>query len=551
MKDAEMRFKAQPIAEQIAVTSITSTAGASAVLSGVHNSASPTEEAARLAQMEARYRGLLEAAPDAMVVVNEAGEIVVVNVQAEKHFGFHRDELLGEKMTRIIPGGFYERLIADGMRSAADALEQQIGAGIELTARRKDGSEFPIEIMLSPLDGEEGILVTAAIRDISLRKAADANLVQMEARYRGLLEAAPDAMVVVDQAGRIVLMNLQAEKQFGYPREEAIGKDVTSIIPVGFAERLAADGMRSAQEAIEQHIGSGIELVARRRDGSEFPIEIMLSPLGGEQGILVTAAIRDITKRKSADAYLLRKIEELNRSNEELGQFAYIASHDLQEPLRMVTSYTELLSRRYKGKLDSDADTFMAFAVDGAHRMQQLIKDLLTYSRVATDERRLRATSSEDALIHALRNLRIAIEGANADVTSDPMPTVFADKSQLTQVFQNLIANAIKYQTHGAPKVHVSAARTGTDGWTISVQDNGLGIEPQYFERIFGMFQRLHQREDFSGTGIGLAVCKKIIEQNGGKIWVTSEPGQGSIFQFTLIDSQAEAQAETGDSLCR
>jgi PAS domain S-box-containing protein len=492
---------------------------------------------AHLVQMEARYRGLLEAAPDAMVVVNQTGDIIVINVQAEKRFGFHRDELLGQRMTRIVPGGFAERLIADSTRTAADALTQQIGEGIELTGRRKDGSEFPIEIMLSPLDGAEGILVTAAIRDITVRKAADAYLVQMEARYRGLLEAAPDAMVVVNQAGRVVLMNLQAEKQFGYPREELIGKDVTSIIPVGFAERLVADRMRSAQESVEQQIGSGIELIGRRRDGSEFPIEMMLSPLAGEKGILVTAAIRDITKRKQADAYLLRKVEELNRSNEELGQFAYIASHDLQEPLRMVTSYTELLARRYKGKLDSDADDFMTFAVDGAHRMQNLIKDLLTYSRVASDERRLRETSSQDALTHALRNLRTAIVDANAQITSGPMPTVFADNVQLVQVFQNLIGNAIKYQRHGAPKVHVSAAQAGTGGWIISVQDNGLGIEPAYFEKIFGMFQRLHQRDEFSGTGIGLAVCKKIIEQHGGRIWVASEPGQGSLFQFTLAES--------------
>jgi PAS domain S-box-containing protein len=506
---------------------------------------------AHLVQMEARYRGLLEAAPDAMVVVNQAGDIIVMNVQAEKRFGFHRDELLGEKMTRIIPGRFAERLIADGTRTAADALMQQIGEGIELTGRRKDGSEFPIEIMLSPLDGAEGILVTAAIRDITVRKAADAQLARMEARYRGLLEAAPDAMVVINQAGSIVLMNLQAEKQFGYPREEAIGQDITSIIPAGFAERLVADGMRSPQESMEQQIGSGIELIARRRDGSEFPIEIMLSPLAGEHGILVTAAIRDITARKQADAYLLRKVEELNRSNEELGQFAYIASHDLQEPLRMVTSYTELLARRYKGKLDSDADEFMTFAVDGAHRMQNLIKDLLTYSRVASNERRLRETSSQDALAHALRNLQAAIVDANAQITSDPMPTVFADELQLVQIFQNLVGNAIKYQRHGSPRVHVSAAQNATGAWVISVQDNGLGIEPAYFDKIFGMFQRLHARDEFSGTGIGLAVCKKIIEQHGGSIWVISEPGQGSLFQFTLTESGKRPRIAAGSLPCQ
>ena len=257
-----------------------------------------------LAQMEGRYRGLLEAAPDAMVVVNQGGEIVLLNVQAEKQFGYRRDELLGQKVTNIIPEGFAERLIADDLRSADDALAQQIGTGIELTGRRKDGSEFPIEIMLSPLESAEGILVTAAIRDISVRKAAEKHLAQMEGRYRGLLEAAPDAMVVVNQGGEIVLLNVQAEKQFGYRRDELLGQKVTNIIPEGFAERLIADDLRSAEDALAQQIGTGIELTGRRKDGSEFPIEIMLSPLESAEGILVTAAIRDISVRKAAEKHL-------------------------------------------------------------------------------------------------------------------------------------------------------------------------------------------------------------------------------------------------------
>src|ERR1700687_5079895 len=252
----------------------------------------------------AKYRGLLEAAPDAMVVVNRGGEIVLLNVQAEKQFGYHRDELVGQKVKNVIPEGFAERLIADGTRSAAEALAQQIGTGIELSGRRKDGSEFPIELMLSPLESAEGILVTAAIRDISVRKDAETHLAQMEGRYRGLLEAAPDAMVVVNQAGEIVLLNVQAEKQFGYSRDELVGQQVKNIIPEGFAERLIADGTRSAAEALAQQIGTGIELIARRKDGTEFPIEIMLSPLESAEGILVTAAIRNITTRRDAETHL-------------------------------------------------------------------------------------------------------------------------------------------------------------------------------------------------------------------------------------------------------
>jgi PAS domain S-box-containing protein len=494
-----------------------------------------------LAQMEGRYRGLLEAAPDAMVVVNQSGEIVLLNVQAEKRFGYHRDELVGQKLKNIIPEGFAERLIADALRSDEDALAQQIGTGIELIGRRKDGSNFPIEIMLSPLESAEGILVTAAIRDISVRKEAEKHLAQMEGRYRGLLEAAPDAMVVVNQGGEIVLLNVQAEKQFGYRRDELLGQRVKNIIPEGFAERLVADALRSVEDALAQQIGTGIELTARRKDGSEFPIELMLSPLKSSEGTLVTAAIRDIATRKKAEANLLQKVEELNRSNEELGQFAYIASHDLQEPLRMVASYTQLLSRRYKGKLDSDADEFISFAVDGASRMQRLIQDLLAYSRVGTKGRELLDTSSEEAFQQALINLRGSVEQSGAVVTHDPLPAVLADETQLVQLFQNLVGNAIKYQKSGIPRVHVSAAPNGRKKWIFSVKDNGLGIDPQYFERIFGMFQRLHKREEFEGTGIGLAICKKIVERHGGNISVESQPGQGSTFRFLLAGNEKKS----------
>ncbi len=258
----------------------------------------------QLAQMEGRYRGLLEAAPDAMVVVNQAGEIVLLNVQAEKQFGYRRDELLGQPVKNLIPEGFAERLVADDLRSAEDALDQTIGTGIELMALRKDGSAFPIEIMLSPLDSAEGVLITAAIRDISVRRAAETHLGQMEGRYRGLLEAAPDAMVVVNQAGEIVLLNVQAEKQFGYRRDELLGQPVKNLIPEGFAERLVADDLRSAEDALDQTIGTGIELMALRKDGSAFPIEIMLSPLDSAEGVLITAAIRDISVRRAAETHL-------------------------------------------------------------------------------------------------------------------------------------------------------------------------------------------------------------------------------------------------------
>jgi len=496
---------------------------------------------ALLAKMEGRYRGLLEAAPDAMVVVNERGEIMLLNLQAEKQFGYRRDELVGQQVKSIIPEGFAERLIADGNRTAAEALAQQIGMGIELSALRKDGSTFPIELMLSPLESAEGVLVTAAIRDISVRTAAERQLAQMEGRYRGLLEAAPDAMVLVNQAGEIVLVNAQAEIQFGYARDELKGQRVKNIIPEGLAAQSDVCTLPFAQHLLTQQTPARLELDGRHRNGSVFPIEITLSELASADGLLVTMAIRDITTRRRADAHLIRTLEELNRSNEELAEFANIASHDLQEPLRMVTSYTQLLSRRYTGQLDADADEFIAFAVDGVERMQRLIQDLLAYSRIRTKGTEPQKASSETALAHAIDNLAVAIEESGALVTHDQLPDVLADGSQLTQLFQNLVGNAIKYQAAGVPRVHISAIENGRTSWDFAVNDNGLGIEPQYFDKIFGMFQRLHKREEFAGTGIGLAICKKIVERHGGRISVQSQPGQGSTFHFTLPGIQRTA----------
>jgi PAS domain S-box-containing protein len=347
-------------------------------------------------------------------------------------------------------------------------------------------------------------------------------------------------MVVVNPGGEIVLLNVQAEKQFGYHRDELVGQKVKNIIPKGFAERLIADGTRTAAEALAQQIGTGIVLIGRRKDGTEFPIEIMLSPIESAEGILVTAAIRDITERKKSEEHLVKTVGELKRSNDELQQFAYVSSHDLQEPLRMVTSYTQLLAGRYKGRLDSDADEFIAFAVDGCNRMQGLIQDLLAYSRVGTNGKSLCEVSAENALKEALANLRATIDQSGGVVTHDALPAVKTDETLLTQVFQNLVGNAVKYHGAAVPHVHVSATKNGGHEWTFSVRDNGLGIDPQYFERIFVLFQRLHGRDEFEGTGIGLAICKKILERLGGRIWVESQPGKGSTFYFALPETREE-----------
>jgi PAS domain S-box-containing protein len=616
----------------------------------------------------AKYRGLLEAAPDAMVVVDEAGEIVLVNAQVEKQFGYRRDELVGQKVMNIIPEGFAERLIADSTRSVAGTLAEPIEARIELSGRRKDGTEFPIEIMLSRLESVEGILVTAAIRNISSRKATEARLAKAEgkrnfvenslreseeryrmlldgiedyaifmmdprgqilswnagaerikgyradeiigqnfscffppedieqgrpeeilrltsaagrheeqgmrmrkdgsrflasltftalhdqaghlrgfsefshdlteskesaAKYRGLLEAAPDAMVVVNQAGVIVLVNVQAEKQFGYRRDELVGHKLTNIIPEGFAERLIADAARSATEALAQQIGMGIELSGRRKDGTEFPIEIMLSPLQSAEGLLVTAAIRNITARKKSEQELAVANQVLEESNLELKQFAYIASHDLQTPLRSIAGFIQLLQQEYEGKLDEQAQDWILRTVGAAERMQTLIRDLLSYSCVEARSGPFTEIPFLDIVNDALILLESSIHDSGGQVTCDKLPMVMGDRSQLVQLMQNLIGNGLAYRSDKPLHIHISAKRSGKD-WIFSVSDNGIGIDPKHYEQIFEIFKRLHNQKDKPGTGIGLAVCRRVVNRHGGKIWVESEPGRGSTFHFTI-----------------
>jgi len=436
------------------------------------------EADAHLAHMESRYRGLMEAAPDAMVIVDQAGEIVLLNVQAEKQFGYRRDELLGQQVTNIIPKGFAERLVADDLRSAEDALAQQIGTGIELVALRKNGSEFPIEIMLSPLRSADGILVTAAIRDISVRKEAEADLAQMENQYRGLMEAAPDAMVVVNQAGEIVLLNLQTEKRFGYSRDELLGRPVTNIIPEGFAERLIADDLRSAEDALAQQIDSGIELTGQRKDGSEFPIELMLSPLRSDDGILVTAAIRDITARKKESL----RVERLK------DEFVSTVSHELRTPLTSIAGSLALLVGNAAGPLPESATRLLNIAHKNSEGLVRLINDILDIEKMESgqinfDLKRVEVKSLVEQAIEA--NSGFA-EGYNVRLRLSPAAVsvnVRADPDRLMQVITNLLSNAIKFSPRGEEVLLSIEELRGTV--CISVRDHGYGIPDDFKSHIF------------------------------------------------------------------
>ena len=286
---------------------------------------------------------------------------------------------------------------------------------------------------------------------------------------------------------------------------------VLSTQPLFLTIKRAAETLTRAKEDLEIQVAERTE--ALREANAHLSIEL--------------------DERRRAEQKLAEYSLDLARSNRELEQFAYVASHDLQEPLRMVSSFTQLLARRYQGKLDRDADEFIAYAVDGANHMQRLIGDLLAFSRVGTRGKPLAPTDSGAALNRALANLHEAIQESRAVLTHDPMPVVLADETQLVQLFQNLIANAIRFQREFPPRVHIAATPEAKE-WTFAVRDNGIGIAPEHQERIFVIFQRLHRRADYPGTGIGLALCKKIVERHGGRIWVESEPGKGSAFYFTM-----------------
>jgi PAS domain S-box-containing protein len=384
--------------------------------------------------------------------------------------------------------------------------------------------------------------------DIRGRQKAERDLRKEEARYRLLVEQLPVVPYMAEPSaeGEWLYVSPRIEAMLGFPAAAWIADRNLWFQRVHPQDRDSVLAEKKASKGRGEAFHCEYRMLARDRRTVWIhdTAELVADTHGGRpmhHGVLF-----DISERKRAEQELAHKAEELARSNAELEMFAYVASHDLQEPLRMVASYTQLLARRYQGKLGVEADEFIGFAVDGATRMQQLIQDLLSYSRLTTKGKALHFTQADAACNSAIENLRESIRESNAQVSVESLPGVFADATQLTQLFQNLVGNAIKYCTKRRPDIRVAATPHGSE-WIFTVQDNGIGIEPQYFERIFQMFQRLHTRKEYSGTGIGLALCRKIVERHSGKIWVESQPGQGSTFLFTIPrvkETESELKAD-------
>src|SRR5579864_2427123 len=363
----------------------------------------------------------------------------------------------------------------------------------------------------------------------------DDDLVASEVHLRSYMEAALRAILAVSQDGRIVFMNGHTEEIFGYTRAELFGQDSAMLLPQRFHAAYAAALHAYFAAPSVRVLGKNIDLAGRRKNGEEFPIEIGLSYVQAQEGVIAIGFVSDITDRNRVRDQLAHANAELRRSNNDLEQFASMASHDLQEPLRIVTSYLGLLESRYAGQLDAEAREFIDFAVDGATRMKALIQDLLSFSRAGTQSTDIQNVEAGDLVQRAVDNLKAAMEERSAKVTWDqPLPGVAADAGLLVQVLQNLIANGIKFQKDGAaPRVHVSAAGQGSE-WVFSVRDNGIGIDPRHSGRIFRIFERLNPSDRYPGTGMGLAISQKIVERHGGRIWFDSKPGEGSTFYFAI-----------------
>lgn len=478
-----------------------------------------------LLQSEKKYRALVDEVNDGIFAVDDKGVITFANSALARIHGLQDpEELLGRNFMEFLPAGLRAEM-ENELRSTAESGD--VPEARELPIVRGDGRTALIEVRPAPvMDGGRVTGVRGVVRDITGRKEAEERLRQSEKTLQKVLDSLPCGVVIVGRDKKVRYLNQVALALTGHESEEqVVGKLCNEVFCP--AEKDECPIIDLGQEI------DNAERVLLTADGREIPVLKSVVPveLNGEEVLLET--LIDITERREAEERLQKYADELRRSNGELEHFAYIASHDLQEPLRKIAGFTELLAKRYTGKLGPDADRFVAHVVDSTSRMRALINDLLSYSRITTRGKELSPVDLNPVLERVLSDMELAIKESGASVVSDTLPTVAADESQMGQVFQNLISNALKFRGAEQPMVRISAGRRDGD-WVLSVRDNGMGFEPEYSERVFLMFQRLHARTEYPGTGIGLALCKKIIERHGGRIWVEPEPGKGSTFHFTI-----------------
>jgi PAS domain S-box-containing protein len=487
---------------------------------------------------EIRYRRLFETAQDGILILDaDTGQIVEVNPFLIEMLGFSRDQFLGKKIWEI---GLFKDIVAN--KDNFEELQRKEYIRYEdMPLETADGRRIAVEFLSNVYTVKNKKVIQCNIRNNTERKRAEEAQVASEIRYRRLFETAQDGILILDaDTGQIVEVNPFLIEMLGFSRDQFLGKKIWEI---GLFKDIVANKDNFEELQRKEYVRYE-DMPLETADGQRIAVEFLSNVYTVNNKKVIQCNIRNITVRKKLEEDLVVKAAELARSNIELQQFAYIASHDLQEPLRAISGFTELLVKRYHGKIDEKADTYIDFITEGTTRMQQMIQDLLVYSRVQTQVHEFVRIDSNTSLDLALSDLQVATKEHNAIITNDPLPSIFADQEQITKMFQNLIGNAIKFHKPGvAPNVHISA-KQDVNYWIFSVSDNGIGINQQYADRIFKIFQRLHTRDEYPGTGIGLAICKRIAEQHGGTIWIESVPGSGSTFYFTIPKRKKETNHE-------
>ena len=505
------------------------------ILSVIAQAGGDLSEAQRIAQE------LIDILPVPVFIKARDGRYLAVNRAWEQFFGITRDQFLGKHVDDLYPSAPW---VADEHRAMDEELWKTPGSqSYEIKVVTRGAGPRSTIYHKATFPGPDGTVagLMGTIIDVTGRKKAMRALRESEERFRQTFELAASGIAHVDLQGRFLKANRALGRILGYAPEELVGRTVKEVSHPDDRGVTDAERKRMLDGEIES---VHFEKRYLRKGGATVWVDLTVALVRDADGKpeYEVAVFDDITERKHAEAGMRAANEELARSNAELEQFANVASHDLQEPLRMVASYTQLLGRRYGERLDGDAKEFMAYIVDGAARMKQLIEDLLAYSRVGTRGREFKRVKLDDALARARANLRAALEESGAELTHDPLPVVEGDETQFAQLLQNLVGNALKFRGAASPKINVSSIEREHE-YEITVRDNGIGIEPQYFERIFMVFQRLHDKGKYPGTGIGLAICKKIVDRHGGRIWVESQPGRGCTFHFTLPRKHAAETA--------
>jgi protein-histidine pros-kinase len=491
--------------------------------------------------LEARFRDLLESTPDAIVMVNVTGRIVLVNTQAEKVFGYARSALIGMPVEILLPARY--RVGHHGHRANffAQPRTRTMGVGLDLYGLRNSGEEFPVEISLSPLVTEEGTMVMSAVRDITNRKKS-------EQKFRSLLESAPDAMVIVGQDGRIALVNSQTERLFGYPREELLGKLVEVLVPERYRAKHPGHRNGFFSQPRARSMGADLELHGLRRDGTEFPVEVSLSPLETEEGTVVSSAIRDVTERKRYE----RALHDANRLKSE---FLANMSHELRTPLNGIIGFSEFLIDGKPGELNAKQKNYLVDILGCGRHLLQLINDILDLSKVEAGKMELHAETfplrqAIEEVLSVVSSIahkkRIVI---HHEMASD-LDLVMLDRQRLLQILYNLLSNAVKF-TDDDGEIFINADAHGPSGLCIRVRDTGIGISPEDIGKLFLEFRQLDSSATrrYGGTGLGLALTKKIVEAQLGTVAVESDVGRGSTFTVILPFAGTVTAAVAVDSV--